>query len=122
MRAAEMVRRPGLSRAEKDADACTSFAAVEWHYSDRLIRQMVVHPLYRGESPSIAASQGLRFPARGVLKDTFGAGVMDELAAAHKTFPHRHLAPGAESIGNIGLSCRGVLRLSSLFCHRRHSR
>jgi len=23
-------------RAENDADACRSFAAVEWHYSDRL--------------------------------------------------------------------------------------
>jgi hypothetical protein len=37
VRAAEMVRRPGLFRAENDADACRSFAAVEWHYSDRLL-------------------------------------------------------------------------------------
>ena len=35
VRAAEMVRRPGLFRAENDAGACRSFAAVEWHYSDR---------------------------------------------------------------------------------------
>jgi hypothetical protein len=37
VRAAEMVRRPGLFRAENDADACTSFAAVEWHDSDRFL-------------------------------------------------------------------------------------
>jgi hypothetical protein len=37
VRAAEMVRRPGLFRAESDADVCRSFAAVEWHYSDRLL-------------------------------------------------------------------------------------
>jgi hypothetical protein len=37
VRAAEMVRRPGLFRAENDADACRSFAGVEWHYSDRLL-------------------------------------------------------------------------------------
>jgi hypothetical protein len=37
VRDAEMVRRPGLFRAENDADACRSFAAVEWHYSDRLL-------------------------------------------------------------------------------------
>jgi hypothetical protein len=37
VRAAEMVRRPGLFRAENDADACRSFVAVEWHYSDRLL-------------------------------------------------------------------------------------
>jgi hypothetical protein len=24
-------------RAENDADACRSFAVVEWHYSDRLL-------------------------------------------------------------------------------------
>jgi len=28
--------RWGFFRAENDADACRSFAAVEWHYSDRL--------------------------------------------------------------------------------------
>jgi hypothetical protein len=39
VRAAEMVRRPGLFRAENDADACRSFAAVEWHYSDRLLAE-----------------------------------------------------------------------------------
>ena len=37
VRAAEIVRRPGLFRAENDADAGRSFAAVEWHYSDRLL-------------------------------------------------------------------------------------
>ena len=35
--AAEMVRRPGLFRAKNDADACRSFARVEWHDSDRLL-------------------------------------------------------------------------------------
>jgi hypothetical protein len=37
VRAAEMVRRPGLFRAENDADASRSFAAVEWHDSDRVL-------------------------------------------------------------------------------------
>src|SRR5687767_6347823 len=37
VRAAEMVRRPGLFRAENDPDGCRSFAAVEWHDSDRLL-------------------------------------------------------------------------------------
>jgi hypothetical protein len=39
VRAAEMVRRPGLFRAENNPDACRSFAAVEWHYSDRLLEE-----------------------------------------------------------------------------------
>jgi hypothetical protein len=39
VRAAEMVRRPGLFRAENDADVCRSFAAAEWHDSDRLLGQ-----------------------------------------------------------------------------------
>ncbi len=29
--------RGGFFRAENDADACRSFAAVEWHDSDRLL-------------------------------------------------------------------------------------
>ena len=29
--------RRGVFRAENDADACRSFAAVEWHYSERLL-------------------------------------------------------------------------------------
>jgi hypothetical protein len=37
VRAAEMVRRPGLFPAENDADACRSFARVDWHDSDRLL-------------------------------------------------------------------------------------
>jgi hypothetical protein len=37
VRAAERMRRPGLFRAENDPDACRSFAAVEWHYLDRLL-------------------------------------------------------------------------------------
>jgi hypothetical protein len=37
VRAVEMVRRPGLFRAENDADARRSFAAVEWHDSDRVL-------------------------------------------------------------------------------------
>ena len=36
----EGIRR-GLFRAENDADACRSFAAVERHYSDRLLTQAV---------------------------------------------------------------------------------
>jgi hypothetical protein len=37
VRAAEMVRRPGLFRAENDAGTCRSFAVAEWHDSDRLL-------------------------------------------------------------------------------------
>jgi hypothetical protein len=29
-----------IFRAENDADVCRSFAAVEWHYSDRLLVTM----------------------------------------------------------------------------------
>jgi hypothetical protein len=29
--------RRGVFRAENDADVCRSFAAVEWHYSERLL-------------------------------------------------------------------------------------
>jgi len=36
-----------------------------------------------------------------VLEDTFRAGVVDELLAADETLFHRHLAPGAEAIGEI---------------------
>jgi hypothetical protein len=34
-----------------------------------------------------------------MLKDAFGAGVVNELVAAHKPFPHGHFAPSAEAIG-----------------------
>lgn len=34
----------------------------------------------------------------GVLKDAFGAGVMDELVAAHQALPHEDFAPSAEAI------------------------
>jgi hypothetical protein len=37
VRAAEMVRRPGLFRTDNGADACRSFAAVEWHEAERLL-------------------------------------------------------------------------------------
>jgi hypothetical protein len=40
VRAAEMVRRPGLFRAENDAGARRSFAAVERHDSDRLLEKL----------------------------------------------------------------------------------
>jgi hypothetical protein len=39
VRAAEMVRRPGLFRAENDADACRSFAAVEGNNYELRIRK-----------------------------------------------------------------------------------
>jgi hypothetical protein len=37
-----------------------------------------------------------------VLKDAFRAGVVDELLAADETLLHRHLAPRAEAIGEVG--------------------
>jgi hypothetical protein len=37
-----------------------------------------------------------------VLEDALRAGVMDELFAADKPLLHRHLAPGAEAIGEVG--------------------
>ena len=37
-----------------------------------------------------------------VLEDALRAGVVDELLAADETLLHRHLAPSAEAIGEIG--------------------
>jgi hypothetical protein len=49
VRAAEMVRQPGLFRSEDDADACRSFAAVEWHDSDKLLVRVVGCSPYKEE-------------------------------------------------------------------------
>ena len=38
----------------------------------------------------------------GVLEDAPRAGVVDELLATDETLLHRHLAPGAEAIGEVG--------------------
>jgi hypothetical protein len=47
------------------------------------------------------------FPLRRVLKDAFGAGVVDVGSAADQTLRHRHLAPGAVSVRDVGLRrCR----------------
>ena len=48
---------------------------------------------------------GWRFettPGR-MLKDALWAGVVDELPARDQSFPHRHLAPGAEPVWEVGL-------------------
>jgi len=37
-----------------------------------------------------------------VLEDALWAGIVDELFAADETLFHRHLAPGAEAIGEVG--------------------
>jgi hypothetical protein len=37
-----------------------------------------------------------------VLEDALWAGVVDELLAADEALLHRHLAPGAEAIGEVG--------------------
>jgi hypothetical protein len=37
-----------------------------------------------------------------VLEDALRAGVVDELLATDETLLHRHLAPGAEAIGEVG--------------------
>jgi hypothetical protein len=34
-----------------------------------------------------------------MLKDALGAGVVNELVAAHEPLSHEHFAPGAETIG-----------------------
>lgn len=58
-----------------------------------------------------------------VLEDALGAGIVDELAAGHEPFPHRDFAPGAESVGNIGVRrSRGYLFIGRLIIHGRHSR
>jgi hypothetical protein len=41
VRAAEMVRRPGLLQAETDAGAFRSLAAAEWHGSDRFLARII---------------------------------------------------------------------------------
>ena len=38
----------------------------------------------------------------GMLKDAFGAGVMNELPARHQAFGHRNFAPGAEPLRHTG--------------------
>ena len=50
---------------------------------------------------------GRRFRAEpgGVLEDALRAGVMDELFAADQALFHRHLAPGAEAVGEVGEGC-----------------
>ena len=50
-----------------------------------------------------------------VLEDAFRAGVVDELLAADEALPHRHLAPGAEAIGEF---CQGYVGRRS---HAQHS-
>jgi hypothetical protein len=37
-----------------------------------------------------------------MLKDALWAGVVDELFTTDKTLLHRHLAPSAEAIGEVG--------------------
>ena len=37
-----------------------------------------------------------------VLENALRAGVVDELLAADEALLHRHLAPGAEAIGEVG--------------------
>src|SRR5688500_9781118 len=64
VRAAEMVRRPGLFRAENNADACRSFAAVEWHYSDRR--------LWRFQHPStILKKTTMLWPMHGMAGSAY---------------------------------------------------
>ncbi len=54
-------------------------------------------------------------PFRGVLEDALRAGVVDKGAAADETFDHRHLAPGAQSVGNSFRGAQWRLRLFGLF-------
>ena len=48
--------------------------------------------------------------SRGVLKDAFRAGVMDELVATDQALLHRNAAPGTEPVRKVGRG--GVLRRS----------
>src|SRR5688572_10089672 len=77
VRAAEMVRRPGLFRAENDADACRSFAAVEWHDSEQATR--IIHEyLLQQPIPSPGAAFLVRSPRR-----TASPPVSPSLARSH---------------------------------------
>jgi hypothetical protein len=55
--------RRWLFRAENDADACRSFAPVEWHDSDRLSEQIIPYP---------TAYDGTLYPVMSVASDIMG--------------------------------------------------
>lgn len=53
------------------------------------------------------------FPRDRMLEDALRAGVVEELSAGDQSFAHRHLAPGAEPIGQRRLGgSRGLGLLS----------
>jgi hypothetical protein len=56
-----------------------------------------------------------------VLEDALRAGVVDELLATDETLLHRHLAPGAEAIGEVGRGRSRVRCEWSDMSHVRHS-
>lgn len=62
----------------------------------------------------------LRAQSGRMLEDAFRAGVVDELRAADQAFLHRHLAPGAEPVGERsgGKSRSGWVAHSGAHCHR----
>ena len=57
-----------------------------------------------------------------VLKHTFGAGVVNELASGHQAFGHGHLAPGAQAVREFSSRDRGVGLRCGCVRHGRHSR
>ncbi|MCE3225008.1 MAG: hypothetical protein K0S58_3188 [Nitrospira sp.] len=52
--------RGGLFRAENDADCCRSCAAVEWHYSDRLLTERKKVNVFR--RPHVGLEIGSHLP------------------------------------------------------------
>lgn len=44
---------------------------------------------------SMGRGRGFGPKTRRMLKDTFGAGIMDKLTACHESFPHQDLTPRA---------------------------
>ena len=69
---------------------------------------------WRSETASVFGGNELRGQPGCVLKDTFRAGVVDELFASDEAFLHLDSAPGAESIGKVR---RGSFRRGG---HGRH--
>ena len=51
---------------------------------------------------SLLTGGGFRTAPRRVLEDALGTGVMDELSAGHQPLLHGHLAPRAETVGDVG--------------------
>src|SRR5687768_3737416 len=84
VRAAEMVRRPGLFRAENDTGACKWLAAAEWHDSDRLLARIIHEYLLQQPIPSPSVAFLIRSPRRTARNRGIKKRPAHHLAGAHK--------------------------------------